>query len=111
MPGSKGCSHGNNSVGNTYFTAKEVIYNTITNKAEVCDGACSAPNTDKGFAYVATKEILLVVDQGHRCMGFLKNPPLSYCKLGYTSRSDWLLEIPDIAFLFSNTETGKCPYF
>jgi hypothetical protein len=92
----KGCSHGINVLHNTYFTAKEVIYNTITNKAEVCDGACSAPNTDRGFAYVATKEILLISYQAHRCTGFMKNPPLSYCKMGYTS--DWLTEIPDVGF-------------
>ena len=94
--GSFGCTHGNNGIGNIYFTAKEAIYNTITEKAEVCDGACSNANTDIGFAYVATKEILLLSFQAHRCTGFMKNPPLSYCKAGYTS--DWLTEIPDIGF-------------
>ena len=98
MPGNKGCAHGNSVLHNTYFTAKEVIYNTITSKAEVCDGACSGPNIDRGFGYVATKEILLVSYQAHRCTGFMKNPPLSYCKFGYTPRSDHLTEIPDIGF-------------
>ena len=40
-----GCAHGNNILHNTYFTAKEVIYNTITNKVN---------------AFVAAKEVAVI---------------------------------------------------
>ena len=44
------------------------------------------------------KKVLLFLGQATRCNGYLKNPPQSKCYPGYTSRSDWLTEIPDIAF-------------
>ena len=93
-----GCTKGNNIFGAIYFTAKEAVYNALTKSVDICDGTCSAPNVDLGFSYVATKELLLTTYQGHRCMGFLRNPPLSDCKMGYTSPSDWLTEIADISF-------------
>ena len=93
-----GCTKGNNIIGAIYFTAKEAVYNALTKSVDKCDGACSVPNVDMGFPYVATKELLLTTYQAHRCTGFMRNPPLSECKMGYTSRSDWLTEIPDIAF-------------
>ena len=92
-----GCTKGNNAMGSIYITAKEAIYNTLSQSTDKCDGLCSAQNIDRGFGYVATKEILLRVDQSNRCKGFMQSPS-SECKMGYTSASNWLTEIPDIAF-------------